>query len=257
MTDGPPPRLSSFAVVVPMFNEERGAERCIREIARVLASMPHRTALIVVNDGSSDGTAAALQRASAATPALDVITHPQNRGYGAALSTGARRAADLGFDYALFMDSDLTNSPDDIPRLAARMSDDVDVIKATRYSQGGSVEGVPLHRVAISAVGNRIARVLFRLPIHDCTNGFRAVRSRLLRDMRLAERGFAVIMEELYWCRFMTDRYAEVPVVLTNRGGDQRPTSFVYGPSVFWRYLKYPLRAFAGIRPDGLVAPER
>ena len=244
--------LSSFAVVVPMFNEEQGAERCVREIARVLATMPHHTALIAVNDGSSDGTATALQLAAAAEPKLEVITHPQNRGYGAALATGARHAAERGFDYALFMDSDLTNSPDDIPRLAAAMSDEVDVIKATRYSNGGSIQGVPFYRVAISAVGNRIARALFRLPVHDCTNGFRAVRSRLLRDMQLAERGFAVIMEELYWCRFMTDRYAEVPVVLTSRGGDRRPTSFVYRPSVFWRYLKYPLRAFAGIPPHGL-----
>ena len=240
-----------------MFNEEQGAERCVREIVRVLAAMPHRTMLIAVNDGSRDGTAAALQRASAATPRLEVVTHPQNRGYGAALASGATCAAERGFDYALFMDSDLTNSPDDIPRLAAQMSDSVDVIKATRYSKGGSIQGVPFHRVAISAVGNRIAHVLFRLPIHDCTNGFRAVRSRLLKDMQLAERGFAVIMEELYWCRFMTDRYAEVPVVLTNRSGDQRPTSFVYRPSVFWRYLKYPLRAFAGIRPAGLGARER
>jgi glycosyltransferase involved in cell wall biosynthesis len=254
---GSAPVLSSFAVVVPMFNEEKGAERCVREIVRVLASMPHRTTLIAVNDGSSDSTAAALQRASAATTRLEVITHPQNRGYGAALATGSRHAAERGFDYALFMDSDLTNSPDDIPRLAESMSDEVDVIKATRYSKGGSVQGVPFYRLAISSVGNRLARVLFRLPIHDCTNGFRAVRTELLRDMRLSERGFAVIMEELYWCRFMTNRYTEVPVVLTNRCGDQRPTSFVYRPSVFWRYLKYPLRAFAGIRPGGFGARER
>ena len=187
-------------------------------------------------------------------PALDVVTHPANRGYGAALVTGAARAAALGFDYGLFMDSDLTNDPRDIPRFAEKMSGGADVIKATRYSLGGSIQGVPLYRVAVSAVGNRLARWLFRLPIHDCTNGFRAVRCRMLGQMRLAERGFAIIMEELYWCRFMTDRFDEVPVVLTNRTGEQRPTSFAYRPSVFWRYLKYPLRAFFGRRPEGLQA---
>jgi glycosyltransferase involved in cell wall biosynthesis len=240
-----------------MFNEERGASRCIREIARTLASMPHRTSLIVVDDGSSDATAAILREEARAVSGLDVVTHEANRGYGAALVTGSARAAAEAFDYVLFMDSDLTNDTADIPRLAAVMSNAIDVIKATRYSRGGAIRGVPLYRVAISAAGNRLARVLFRLPIHDCTNGFRAVRSRLLREMTLTERGFAVIMEELYWCRFLTRSFDEVPVVLTNRTGDQRPTSFAYRPSVFWRYLKYPLRAFFGLRPAGFQARER
>ena len=243
--------LPSFAVVVPMFNERMGAERCVGEITRVLNSLSHRTALIVVDDGSTDGTAAILQALSRTHAGLDVVTHPMNRGYGAALATGARGVFDRGFEYALFMDSDLTNSPDDIPRFAERMTERVDVIKATRYSDGGSILGVPFYRVAISATGNLIAKALFRLPIHDCTNGFRAVRSTLLSRMRLTERDFAIIMEELYWCRFLAKRYAEVPVKLTNRADEQRSTSFAYRPSVFWRYFKYPLRAFAGVRPRG------
>jgi glycosyltransferase involved in cell wall biosynthesis len=241
--------LPSFAVVVPMFNERSGAERCVREITRVLSGLPHRASLIVVDDGSKDGTTTILQALSQTNGVLELLSNPVNRGYGAALAAGARRAFERGFEYALFMDSDLTNSPDDIPRFAERMSERVDVIKATRYSGGGSVRGVPFYRVAISAAGNLVARILFRLPLHDCTNGFRAVRASLLCQMRLTERGFSIIMEELYWCRFLASRYAEVPVTLTNRQGEQRPTSFRYRPSVFWRYLKYPLRAFVGVRP--------
>ena len=91
------------------------------------------------------------------------------------------------------------------------------------------------------------------MPIHDCTNGFRAVKVSLLRRMALRERRFPIIMEELYWCRFLARSYAEVPVVLTSRRADQRPTAFVYRPSVFWSYLKYPLFAFLRRRPAALM----
>ena len=240
-----------------MYNEHSGAERCVREITQVLAEMPNRASLIVVDDGSADGTSAILAEAALRHRSLEVVTHSANRGYGAALVTGSARAAVLGFDYALFMDSDLTNDPRDIRRFADKMREGADVIKATRYSRGGSVRGVPFYRVAISAVCNRVAHLLFRLPIYDCTNGFRAVRCCLLQELELTEHGFAIIMEELYWCSFLTRSYDELPVVLTNRSADQRPTSFAYRPSVFWRYLKYPLRAFVGIHPRGLSPYER
>ena len=230
-----------------MFNEERGASRCIREIARTLSSMAHRTSLIVVDDGSSDGTGAVLRDEAQVVSGLDVVTHDANRGYGAALVTGAARAAGRGFEYALFMDSDLTNDPRDIPRFADKMRDGADVIKATRYTAGGGMVGVPWQRALVSRVGNLIARMLYRLPLRDCTNGFRAVRTSLLTRMTLNERGFPVIMEELYWCSFLAQSYAEVPVTLTNAG---RVSSFRYRPSVFRAYLRYPWRAFLRQPPE-------
>jgi len=123
------------------------------------------------------------------------------------------------------------------------------VIKATRYSGGGGVSGVPAYRVVISRVGNWIAGLLFGLPVHDCTNGFRAARTEILKRMTLTENRFPIIMEELYWCKYLARTFAEVPVTLTNRDAALRPTSFAYRPSVFWQYLKYPVRAFLGIRP--------
>jgi dolichol-phosphate mannosyltransferase len=204
---------------------------------------------MVVNDGSRDGTGSILARVQPGEPLLSVVTHPRNRGYGAALRTGIQKATEDGFEYALFMDSDLTNDPGDIPRFVERMRQSYDVIKATRYSQNGRVEGVPFHRVVISVVGNRVAHFLFRLPVYDCTNGFRAVRTSLLAKIQLTEDKFPIIMEELYWLKFLARSYAEVPVILKDRGKHQRPSSFVYRPRVFWNYLKYPLKAALGIRP--------
>jgi dolichol-phosphate mannosyltransferase len=247
------PNLPSFAVIIPMYNEECGAEACIRRVCAQLSKLPHRASLMVVDDGSKDRTREILNILETAEQKLTVITHAENRGYGAALCTGIRSAAKRGFDYVLFMDSDLTNDPSDISKFVAEMEQNYDVIKATRYSKGGTVSRVPLHRVLISVIGNRAAKLLLRLPINDCTNGFRAVRVDLLMRMKLKEPKFPIIMEELYWSKFLANSFIEVPVTLTNRAGQLRPTSFAYRPSIFWRYLKYPLKAFFGMRPRPLA----
>src|SRR5436853_6431602 len=99
------------------------------------------------------------------------------------------------------MDSDLTNDPSYLRAFAERMADGADVIKASRYVAGGGTRGVPRWRSALSRVGNLTARLLFGLPVRDCTNGFRAVRTDLLSAVDLHENGFAVIMEELHQLR--------------------------------------------------------
>jgi dolichol-phosphate mannosyltransferase len=245
-----PEDAPSFAVVIPMFNEEAGAEACVREVTATLSGLPGRHCLIVVNDASTDRTGQILDGLAPQIENLTVLRHVANAGYGAALSTGVRHAAAGGYEYTLFMDSDLTNSPADLPRFVEKMREGHDVIKATRYSAGGRVIGVPGYRVIISRIGNFVAGRLFRLPLRDCTNGFRAVRTALLERMKLTEKRFPIIMEELYWSKYLARRYAEIPVILTERRADIRRTSFTYRPSVFWRYLKYPLRAFVGVRPE-------
>jgi glycosyltransferase involved in cell wall biosynthesis len=230
----------SFAVVIPAYNEGSGVVLCVREVAVVLAGMAERNALIVVDDGSSDETGNVLD-AEASDQSFVVVHHAENRGYGGAIQTGVATAAAAGFDYVLFMDSDLTNDPRDIPRLVERMTEGTDVIKASRYVRGGGHEGVPRWRVALSVLGNTVARALFRLPLRDCTNGFRAVRTNLLAPLELRENGFAVILEELYRLRPIAHTYSEVPVVLTTRPNDRRPSVFSYTPRSLWRFLRYPV----------------
>jgi dolichol-phosphate mannosyltransferase len=244
--------FKSFCVIVPMYNEEAGAESCVNRVCEALSAIPYRSELVAVNDGSSDGTALILDRMASRSKKLTIIHHTQNCGYGAALQTGIKYAAKAGLDYALFMDSDLTNDPEDISRFVEKMREGYDVIKATRYSGGGTVKGVPFYRVAISKAGNWIARRLCRIPIADCTNGFRALKVSILSKMTLTEPKFPIIMEELYYSTFLTDSFAQVPVTLSNRSNERRPTSFVYRPRVFYNYLKYPIKAFLRIRPNGL-----
>lgn len=237
----------SLAVVVPMYNEERGAERCILAISSALRSLGARAVLIVVDDGSTDRTSAILSEFLQKESCLVVLTHEKNRGYGRALQTGARHAAESRYDYVLFMDSDLTNDPGYLPRFLEKMTQGYDVIKASRYTSGGGSVGVPAWRVAVSKVGNRIARSLFRLPLTDFTNGFRAIRTDLYCRLEISETGFPSIMEELYQVKPLTRSFCEVPYTLTARTDAVRRSSFSYGPAVLYRYLKYALRSFLGI----------
>src|SRR6478672_10431920 len=112
---------NSFAIVVPMFNEESGALHCIEAITHVLNQNPG-SVLIAVNDASSDRTGEILQEAANRFPNLIIITHPKNLGYGAALQTGGRKALEEGYSAAIFMDSDLTNDPGFIPVFVERLT---------------------------------------------------------------------------------------------------------------------------------------
>jgi dolichol-phosphate mannosyltransferase len=243
-------KLRSFCVIVPMYNEEQGAEACVRRVCQALASIPIPSKLIAVNDGSSDLTGVILDRLAGELPQLEIVRHERNAGYGAALRSGIRRAAEANFDYALFMDSDLTNSPEDISRFVEKMKEGYDMIKASRFIAGGRMEGVPWRRGIFSHTGNFVARALFGLGLQDCTNGFRAVKVEILRRMNLRESGFPIIVEELYQAKSLARTFSEVPVVLTSRAGDHRPTSFSYKPKTLRKYLGFALKAFFGIRPD-------
>jgi glycosyltransferase involved in cell wall biosynthesis len=233
----------AFAVVVPAYNEERGIERCVRAIDDVLGRLPNRTALIVVDDGSADRTGRILADLRTTISRLIVVAHDGNRGYGGALRTGARQAAAMSFDYVLFMDSDLTNDPRYVSDFARTMVGGYDLIKGSRYIAGGAVMGVPRRRRILSVVGNRVARTLYGLPVRDCTNGFRALRTSLFQRMDLRENGFAVIMEELYHAQRLAGTVCEIPCALSTRANGLRPSSFQYRPRVFWDYLKYPIRS--------------
>jgi dolichol-phosphate mannosyltransferase len=249
MNAPPQPDSPSFCVIIPMFNEQAGAEACVTRVTAELAKLGGYAALVVVNDGSSDATHAILKRLHPQFEDFHLLEHDVNRGYGAALRTGISFAVESGFDYCLFMDSDLTNDPADLERFAAEMEKGTDVIKASRFVQGGGMQGVPWQRAVVSRLGNRVASSLFRVGVRDCTNGFRAVKTSVLAQMQLTERGFPIIVEELYQCVFLAQTFVEIPVTLTNRAGTLRLTSFTYDAITLRKYLGYALKAFLRLPP--------
>ena len=235
---------TSVAVVIPAFNEGEAAGTCARAVLGALVALDGRSALLMVDDGSVDDTLASLQAIQAPPQTMfEVLSHGENRGYGAALRTGAARAAKLRFDWVLFMDSDLTNPPEHIARFVRQMTREVDYLKATRYGAGSSVEGVPAPRRVASRAGNLLARVLSGSPHRDITNGFRAIRTDAVLALPLEEPGFAIIMEEWYWAQRHGLRGGDVPTTLRTRTAAQRSSAFGYSAPLLLRYARYPIYA--------------
>jgi hypothetical protein len=104
------------------------------------------------------------------------------------------------------------------------------------------MQGVPIHRQLITILGNKVASILFNMGVSDCTNGFRAVRLRLIAGLTFNETGFASILEELYYLKRLKVKAIEVPYILTNRQSGK--TSFRYNFQTFYRYFKYAFKAF-------------
>jgi dolichol-phosphate mannosyltransferase len=232
----------SLAIVVPVYNEAATIAKACREFALAAARHPGKSRVIVVDDGSEDGSVRILTQLEEEIEVLDLQRHRVNAGYGAALRTGAARAHGLGLDYVAFLDSDLTNPPGDLLRIGELAREGHDYIKGSRFAPGGGMTGVPASRRLVSQVGNYVARVLFGTSVRDVTNGFRAVRTDLILSWPLRERGFAVIVEELDWALRSGAEIVEFPSVLTARTREQRRTAFSYGPRLLLSYLRYPVR---------------
>jgi len=232
-------------IVIPMYNEQRIARTSIETILNYTRKLPPVVTVLVVNDGSVDATVQIVKEVvgEQKEAIVQLISHSTNKGYGAALATGIKFASKNNYDYILFMDSDLTNHPKYLATFHERMIEGYDYIKATRYAKGGTTLGVPLRHRLLSNMGNRLAKILYGMPLTDLTNGFRAAKVRVLEDINFREAGFTIIMEELYHVKKTARSFCDVPYVLTSRGDSQGKSKFSYGPKTYYHYLKYPVRS--------------
>jgi dolichol-phosphate mannosyltransferase len=238
-------RWPSLGVVVPVYNEEATIEQGLRAITAVARRYQGRAVVIAVDDGSADGSLAILERLAGELELLRVVSHEANRGYGAALRTGADSAREQGLEYAAFIDSDLTNPPEDLFQIGRLAAEGHAYIKASRFIPGGSMAAVPVRRRAVSRAGNLLGAALFGAGISDVTNGFRAVRLADHARWPLQETGFASIVEELDCALSDGVEVVEFPSVLTARGEEQRSSAFPYSAALIRSYLRYPLRALS------------
>lgn len=234
----------SLTVVVPVFNEGPQIASSLEAIAAPLERYPGRTAVVAVDDGSSDDSGTVIEQVAARFEAISCERHARNVGYGGACRTGAAWASSNHFDYVAFIDSDLTNPPEDLFKVGELAKRGAAYVKGSRFLPGGSMRGVPVRRQIFSRSGYRVGSFLFGLPRTDVTNGFRAASTDLYCSWPLRETGFSIIMEEVYWALKQGVEIASFPTILRSRESDQRASSFVYRPSIFREYLRYPLRGF-------------
>jgi glycosyltransferase involved in cell wall biosynthesis len=232
-----------LGIVVPVYNESATIETALRAMADVARRYEGTCRVIAVDDGSADDSLAILERLESEIDVLDVDHNAVNQGYGVALRTGAARARADGLEYAAFIDSDLTNPPEDVLKIGPLAAQGHRYIKASRFIEGGTMETVPWRRRSWSQAGNVVGATLFGAGIKDVTNGFRAVRLEDHARWPLRETGFASIVEELDWALRDGIEVVEFPSVLTARTEDQRTSAFPYSGALIRAYLRYPLRA--------------
>ena len=202
-------------VVLPTLNE---AENLAALVARLRAAAPE-VELLVVDDESTDGTAALADRLASADPLVRVAHRVGKKGYGEALTEGFRSAMAAGAEVLASMDADFSHDPDDLPRLLAALAG-ADVAIGSRYVEGGGIRDWPPHRRLLSATANAFVRALFSLPVRDCTSGFRAYRRAALESVpwgRLHSAGYSFLVEVLYWTCRHGFRTVEVPIVFVDR----------------------------------------
>ena len=248
MTNKTPSEHPSFVIALPMYNEEVYAEECVRAIFSVLDDTKIRNAIVAVNDGSRDNTLRILEGIKPEFERMYIVNHHVNKGYGAAIKSAYRFGIESAYDYVLFMDADLTQDPHYILAFLPHIANGVDFIKASRYIKGSRVIGVPRFRMIVSSLGNAFARLAFRLPITDYTNGFRAVKTSVAKQFKLEANHFEILVEEMWQAKYFAKSFAEVSYSLRSRANAE-DSKFQYNWKVYKHYLRYCFYSLLKINP--------
>ena len=203
-------------VIIPTYNEREN----IGEMIGCLLELPCGLDLLVVDDGSPDGTAGVVRAWMEHEPRVHLLQRPGKLGLGSAYRDGFRYALDQGAEFIFEMDADFSHDPAAIPRFL-EAAKEADLVLGSRYL-GGKVAVVnwPLDRLILSYTANVYSRLVTGLPVNDATGGFKCFRRRALEAVRLdrvASDGYAFQIEMSFKCWKKGFRIREIPIVFTDR----------------------------------------
>jgi dolichol-phosphate mannosyltransferase len=202
-------------VIVPTYNE---AENLPRIAPAILARLPQAT-LLVVDDGSPDGTGRLAEELASADPRVKVLHRQAKQGLGPAYVAGFRQALAEGAQQVIQMDADGSHDPAHLPSLVDALAE-ADLVIGSRYVPGGGVRNWGLLRRLVSRGGSLFARLVLSLPAHDLTGGFKAWRAPVLAAtpwQRLHSGGYVFQIEMTYLAVRRGARLREVPIVFVDR----------------------------------------
>ena len=207
-------------LILPTYDEAANLERVVgAALAALERAAPGDHRLLVVDDGSPDGTGDIADRLAAEHPGVAVLHRREREGLGPAYLAGFAEALRGGADLVVEMDADLSHDPADIPRLVAAAAD-ADLVLGSRYVPGGGVRDWGPIRRALSRGGSWYARRVLGLQVRDLTGGYKCFRREVLESIDLGEarsHGYVFQVELTYRAVQAGYRVTEVPVVFRDR----------------------------------------
>ena len=236
-------------VIIPTYNEKEN----IADIIAAVFALPGEFHVLVIDDGSPDGTAEIVKDLQAkgnepSSPKLHLIERNGKLGLGTAYLTGFRWALEQGFDYVFEMDADFSHDPKDLLRLYAACSEDgAHLAVGSRYCNGVSVVDWPMSRIIMSYFASAYVRGVLNMKVYDTTAGFVCYSRKVLEAIdldavKMKGYGFQIEMKYTAWKKGF--KLQEVPIIFTNRQkGTSKMSGGIFGEA-FWGVIGLRFRKF-------------
>ena len=229
-------KKSDSVVIIPTYNEKENVEQIIRAVL----TQEHPFHVLIIDDGSPDGTAAIVERLMATEFAdeLHLIKRAGKLGLGTAYITGFRWAIEKGYDYIFEMDADFSHDPHDLPRLYRACADEgYDVAVGSRYVTGVNVVNWPMGRVLMSYYASKYVQFVTGLDVHDTTAGFVCYRRHVLETIDLDAirfKGYAFQIEMKFTAKRLGFKLKEESVIFVNRQlGTSKMSGGIFSEALF------------------------
>ena len=234
-------------VIIPTYNEKENIEAVTRKVF----SLPVDFDILVIDDGSPDGTAGIVKGLQAEFPErLHLLERSGKQGLGTAYLTGFDWSLEHGYDYVFEMDADFSHNPDDLVRLYSACAEQgADVAVGSRYCHGVSVVDWPMSRIIMSYYASAYVRGILRMHVFDTTAGFVCYSRKVLETIDLDAihmKGYGFQIEMKYTAYKLGFKITEVPIIFTNRQlGTSKMSSGIFGEA-FWGVIKLRFRKIKG-----------
>ena len=232
-------------VIIPTYNEKEN----IAKITRAVFSLEGDYHILVIDDGSPDGTGAIVKDLQKEFPdRLFLIERSGKLGLGTAYITGFKWALKNGYDYVFEMDADFSHNPSDLPRLLeACTQGGADLAIGSRYCNGVSVVNWPISRIVMSYYASVYTRTILGMKVYDTTAGFKCYRRKVLERINLdgvRMKGYGFQIEMKYTAYKLGFKITEVPVIfITRKEGTSKMSSGIFGEA-FWGVIRMRFRKF-------------
>ena len=223
-------------VIIPTYNEKENIEAIIRAVM----ALEDKFDILVIEDGSPDGTADIVKRLMAGDfkGRLHIIERTGKLGLGTAYITGFKWAIEQKYDFIFEMDADFSHDPKDVPRLLKEVRDNgYDVAIGSRYITGVNVVNWPMGRVLMSYYASKYVQLVTGIPVNDTTAGFKCYRRQVLETIDLDAirfKGYAFQIEMKFTAYKLGFKIKEVPVIFVNRElGTSKMSGGIFGEALF------------------------